>query len=117
MQNRIILSYRSLIHSSALFILLFSSFNSVCVSASEFYIFSRLLIFSGSFVKSSVLLFISALNSFIFTLNSFKIVTIPLLNFLFYSRGLFHCLLLQVNSPFNWEWFLSIFISLTFFLF
>ena len=34
-------------------------------------------------------------------------------------RGLFHCLLLQGNSPcsFNWEWFLWFLILLTFFFF
>ena len=48
----IILSSKSLICSSALFILLFSAFSSVCISANEFSNFSWfLLIFSGSFLN------------------------------------------------------------------
>ena len=48
----IILSSRLLIRSSALFILLFRAFNSACISASEFYNFSwLLLIFSSSFAE------------------------------------------------------------------
>ena len=47
----IILSTKSLIRSSALFILLVSAFNSVCVSGNEFSNFSQLLIFSSSFLK------------------------------------------------------------------
>ena len=40
----IILSYKSLICSSALFIMLFSAFNSVCISANEFSNFSMFLL-------------------------------------------------------------------------
>ena len=46
-----ILSSKSLIHYSALFILLFRAINSACVSANEFSNFSWLLIFSSSFLK------------------------------------------------------------------
>ena len=60
----IILSSKSVIHSSALFILLFNSFNSPCISANEFTHFSWfLLIFSNSFLKQSALLFISSIFS------------------------------------------------------
>ena len=48
----IILSSKSLIHSSALFILLFNAFNSACNSANGFYIFSKLFhIIYSSFLK------------------------------------------------------------------
>ena len=45
----IILTSTSLIHSSALFILFFIAFSSVCISASEFSIFSWLLLKCSSF--------------------------------------------------------------------
>ena len=70
----IILSSTSLFHSSALFLLLFIAFTSVCISSNEFSGFPwLLLIFSISFLKESELLFISSLNSF-------SIFTISLLN-------------------------------------
>ena len=66
--------------------------------ANEFSNFSwLLLIFSSSFLKYSTLLCVSALNSFIFALNSFGIFTISFLNL--DCIGPFHCLLLEVNSP------------------
>ena len=62
----------------------------------------------------------STLNSFVFTLNSFIVFPISLLNLvsvrlqrsvsLFGASGEFSCY-------FNWEWFLSCFILLIFFLF
>ena len=77
----IFLSSKSLIHSSALFILLFSAFSSVSISGNEFPYFSMLLIiFSSSLLKESALLFIAHLNSLILSLNSFSIFTISLLN-------------------------------------
>ena len=69
----IILSSKSLIRSSALFILLFSASNSACTSASEFSNVSwLLLLLSSSFLKESALRFISTLNYFIFSLNPFS---------------------------------------------
>ena len=108
----IILSSMSLIRSSALFILVLIAFSSVCVSASEFSSFSWLfLIFYSSFLRESALLFS-------FSLNSFNIFTISLLNSksvrlqssvsLLTALGEFSCW-------FNWEWFLSVFILLVIF--
>ena len=76
----IILSSKSLIHSSALFILLFIAFSSVSNSANEFSSFSYfLLIFSSSFLKESALLFISSLNSFsIFNTSLFNSMSVRL---------------------------------------
>ena len=114
-----ILSSKSLIHSSALLILLFGAFSSICVSANEYSNSSMfLLTFSSSFLKESALLFISALNSLIFSLNSSSIFTTYPLNsvsvrlqrsvLLFAASGEFFC-------SFNWEWLLSFFILLMFF--
>ena len=107
----IILSSTSLIHSSALFILVFIAFSSVCISTNEFSSFSwLLLIFSSSFLKESALLFISYLNSFsIFTislLNS-KSVRLQRSVSLLTALGDFSCC-------FNLEWFLCFFIVLVF---
>ena len=74
----IFLSCKSLIHASALFIVLFIDFNSVCISANEFYNFSWLLMFPSCLPKESALVFISSLNSLIFSLNSFSIFIIYL---------------------------------------
>ena len=124
------LSSKSLIRSSALFILLFIVFSSVFISADEFSSFSWLLfIFSSSFLQCeqavvprmlSVLLFISSLNSLIFSLNSVNIFTISLLNSV--SIRLHKCVsvltaLGEFSCCFNWEWFLSFFILLVFFFF
>ena len=117
----IILSSKSLILSSALFILLFSAFNSVSVSENKFYNFSWfLLIFSSSFLKKSALLLMSTLNYFIFTLNSFSIFTTSLWNSV--SVRLQRSVSLFSAScefcSFNWECFLSFFIlPMFFFLF
>ena len=96
----IILSSKSLIHSSALFILLFIALSSVCISANEFYSFSwLLLICSHSFLRESAFLFQSSLNSFrIFTmslLNS-KSVRLQRSVSLLTALGEFSCC-------FNWE--------------
>ena len=77
----ITLSSKSFTHCCTLCTLLFSAFNLACISANEFLNFYwLLLVFSISFLKKSAFLFISALNSFIFTLNSFSIFTISFLN-------------------------------------
>ena len=88
----IILSSRSLILSSALFILFFIAFSSTFVLANEFSSFSRfLLIISSSFLQYSAFLSIDFICSFSIFISSFW--NWCLLNW----RGLFHCLFFQGN--------------------
>ena len=110
----IILSSTSLIHSSALFILVFTAFSSVYISANEFSSFSwLLLIFSSSFLRVSALLLISSLNSFsIFTLSLLNSRSVRLQR----SVSLLTALG-EVSYWFNWGWFLSFFILLVVFFF
>ena len=112
----IILSSKLLIHSSELLILLFSAFSLVYVFANEFSSFSMFpLVFSSSFLKESALLFISALDYLIFSLNSLSILTISLLNSMSVrmqnSVSLFAASC-EFSCSFNWEWFLNFFILL-----
>ena len=105
----IILSSMSLIHYSALFILLFIIFISVWIYANEFSHFSWLLpILSKAFLREYVLLFVSSLNSLIFSLNSFSIFTISLWNSmsdrLQRSVSLFAASC-ELFCSFNWECF------------
>ena len=82
----IILSFRSFILSSALFILLLFAFSSAFLSANEFYNFSwLLLIVSSSFLWYS-------------TFIQFLIASVFSLSLQFIWRGLFHCLFFQGNS-------------------
>ena len=108
----IILSSKSFTHFSILFILLFNAFNSAFVCANEFSNFSWLfLIVYSSFLKYSVLLFISILNSFSYFHCFLNSVSVRLQRSvsLFTPSG-------EFSYSFNWEWFLC-FIFLIFFLF
>ena len=70
----IVLSSTSLIHSSALFILVLTALSSICISANEFFGFAWLLLmFSHSILRASAFLFISCLHSF-------SLFTVSLLN-------------------------------------
>ena len=89
----ITLSSKSLICSSSLFILLFNVFSSVFISANDFPNYFCLLIVSISFLKSSALLLMS--TQFLQYFHYLLFLTWCLLDW----RGLFHCLLLQGNSP------------------
>ena len=89
----IILSSRSLIHSSALFILLFIAFSSAFISVNEGSNFSWFLfIVSSSFLQQSAFLLIAFLVPSVFSLSPFWILS--LLDW----RGLFQCLFFQGNS-------------------
>ena len=100
----IILSSISLFHSSVLFLLLLFAFSSVCISDTNF------LIFSSSFLKESALLVILSPHSFsIFTISlvDSKSVKHQRSVSLLPDLGEFSC-------SFNQEWFLSFFILLVF---
>ena len=110
----IILSATSLIHSSASFILLFIALSSVCISANEFSSFPWLLLtFYSSFLKESVLLLISSINSFsIFNTSLLNSMSVRLQR----SVSLLSALD-EFSYSFNWECFLCFFILLVFFFF
>ena len=96
----IILSSKSLIYSSALFILLFNAFNSAFTSANEFSIFSwLLLIVSAPFKSNLCYSWQPLLIPSVLSLPPFKTWCLLDCRGLLDFRGLFQCLLLQGDSP------------------
>ena len=88
-----------------IFFLLFIVFSSVCISANEFSNFYMLpLIFSIPILKESALIFISTLHSYLLLIPSLFSPYPYWTQCQLDCRGLFHCLLLRVNSAFILTW-------------